>query len=47
MGGDQPYLAYFAAPSMPRSLMLGLNAEEFQPDRLEVKKPKAANAVPG
>lgn len=45
-GGDQPYMTYFTAPgTAPRSVMLGLQAVEFQPDKLELKKVESGYAL--
>lgn len=39
VGGDQPYLAYYIANgSAPRGVMLGVPAEEFNPEKLELKQ---------
>lgn len=38
LGGANPYLSYYIAnATAPRSLLLGIRAEEFQPQKLELK----------
>ncbi|MFO0846292.1 MAG: hypothetical protein U0797_28610 [Gemmataceae bacterium] len=39
LGGDTPYLTYFlAGGAAPRGVPLGVRAEEFKPDQLELKQ---------
>jgi hypothetical protein len=46
LGGDSPYLTYFLANSAaPRGAPMGVRAEEFKPDKLELKQVETGFAL--